>query len=138
MIFKESDTMATVINQEKQDYFVKLAPDFSVFDLAEKYYYDNDLTTKRFKDVFEYAQPLGTEFQSEFYRAMYLVYPSIVENESDEIEFIDVTITVEGLDPDEYVVFPYRGGTQIVIAINDAAIELNFTASVSLVLGVAF
>ena len=31
------------INKEMQDYFIKLAPDFSVFDLAEKYYFDNKL-----------------------------------------------------------------------------------------------
>jgi hypothetical protein len=119
--------MATIINQDKQDYFVKLAPDFSVFDLAEKYYYDNNLTDTRFKNVFEYAKPSTTEFQSEFYRAMYLVYT-------------DVNITVEGLDLDEYVVFPYRGDSQIVIAIKESPIKLVFSASDSemLVLGVAF
>jgi hypothetical protein len=119
--------MATVINQEKQDYFVRLAPDFSVFDLAEKYYYDNDLTPGRFKNVFEYAQPSGLSFQSDFYRAMYLVYS-------------EVNITVEGLDLDEYVVFPYRGISQIVIAIKESPIKLVFSAADAemLVLGVAF
>jgi hypothetical protein len=119
--------MATIINQDKQDYFVKLAPDFSVFDLAEKYYYDNNLTTSRFESVFEYAQPSGTEFESNFYRAMYLVYS-------------DVDITVEGLSTDEYVVFPYRRGSQIVIAIKESRIKLLFSPADDemLVLGVAF
>jgi hypothetical protein len=119
--------MATIINQEKQDYFVKLAPDFSVFDLAEKYYYDNDISTQRFKEVFEYAKPSGTQFQSEFHRAMFLVYT-------------DVNITVEGLGTDEYVVFPYRGDSQIVIVIKESPIKLIFSSidANMLVLGVAF
>lgn len=119
--------MATIINQERQDYFVKLAPDFSVFDLAEKYYHDNDLTTQRFGELFEYAKPTTTSFQSEFHRAMYLVYSS-------------VDITVNGLSSDSYAVFPYRGDSQIVIAIDETPIRLNFSAADSnmLVLGVAF
>jgi hypothetical protein len=119
--------MATIINQDKQDYFVKLAPDFSVFDLAEKYYYDNNLTDTRFENVFEYKSNPGSTFTSEFYRAMYLVYT-------------DVNITVEGLDSDEYVVFPYRGDSQIVIAIKESPIKLIFLEIDinMLVLGVAF
>jgi len=132
--------MATIINQDKQDYFVKLAPDFSVFDLAEKYYYDNNLTVTRFKNVFEYKSNPGSTFTSEFYRAMYLVYPiyDSIENNSI-IEKTQITaISVSGLDPDEYVVFPYRGDSFIVIAINNAPIVLNITGGSGLILGVAF
>jgi hypothetical protein len=132
--------MGTVINKERQDYFVKLAPDFSVFDIAEKNVYDNNRTDGRFLDIFEYYKEPGLSFQSEFYRAMYLVYPSFstVEDENNIPEFNEVNITVNGMDSDDYVVIPYRGTSQIVIAISDAPIRLNFSSAPSLVLGVAF
>jgi hypothetical protein len=140
MNLKEEITMGTVINKERQDYFVKLAPDFSVFDIAEKYVYDNNLSDGRFLDLFEYYKQPGTSFQSEFYRAIYLVYPSFstIEDENNVLEFNDVNITVNGMTTDDYVVFPYRGTSQIVIVISDAPILLNFSSAPSLILGVAF
>jgi hypothetical protein len=137
---RRNSTMGTVINKERQDYFVKLAPDFSVFDILEQHVYDNELSDGRIADLFEYKKEPGSFFQSEFYRAMYLVYPSFstTPDENNTLEFTDTNITVDGMSSDDYVVFPYRGNSQIVIAISNAPIRLNFSSSPSLVMGVVF
>ena len=119
------------INKGLQDYFIKLAPDFSVFDLAEKYFYDMDLniTTNRiFKDVFLYsANTSATQRLTEatpFYRAMFLVY-------SDG----DLSINAP---EDEYTVFPFKTGAQILIAIQKSPIIITSTANIEMMIGVAF
>jgi hypothetical protein len=135
-----SDIMISV-NREMQDYFIKLAPDFSVFDLAEKYYIDNNLTTEYFKDVFSFRYLLGQPFnyQTNFFRGMFLVY-------SDGDLSLE-TISGQPIPTDEYTVFPYRYYeensqktivNQIVIAIQEAPFRIRSTTSINSVIGVAF
>jgi hypothetical protein len=113
-----------------EDYFVKMAPDFSVFELAEKYYYDSNETSNHFKDLFFYkADTLSSggfaTVSTNFHRAMYLVYTT-------------GTITSLGSEDDGYIVFPYKQGTQVAIVIKDSPITIESTANIDLILGVAF
>lgn len=115
---------------ELEDYFVKMAPDFSVFELAEKYYYDNNITTNHFNDLFFYkADTLASggfsTVSTNFNRAMYLIYTT-------------GTVTSIGSDEDSYIVFPYKQGTQIAIVLKGSPITIRSTADIDLILGVAF
>jgi len=121
------------VNKNLQDYFVKIAPDFSVFDMVEKYYYDNNLSTEYFKEVFSYKVVNLASYSTNFYRGMFLVYTSG-----------DITINAP---EDEYVVFPmryYMDGlnkviiSQIIIAIQEAPFVMTSTSNIDLVIGVAF
>jgi len=121
------------VNKNLQDYFVKIAPDFSVFDMVEKYYYDNNLSTEYFKEVFSYKVVNLASYSTNFYRGMFLVYTSG-----------DITINAP---EDEYVVFPmryYMDGlnkviiSQIIIAIQEAPFVMSSTSNIDLVIGVAF
>ena len=129
------------INKEMQDYFIKLAPDFSVFDLAEKYYFDNGLEVEYFNDVFSFKYLLGLPFNytTNFYRGMFLVYTD------GDISL--QTLSGDVIPTDEYTVFPYRYYeedaqryivNQIVIAIQEAPFRIHSTTSINSVTGVAF
>jgi hypothetical protein len=113
------------IGKDIQDYFIKMAPDFSTFEMVEKYYYDNngfgDLSS-----IFYYNGETSTSMQTNIFRGMFLVYST-------------GTLTIDGLSSDEYTVFPYKPGTQIVIGIKDSAIKINSsTSNIDLMIGVAF
>jgi hypothetical protein len=120
------------INKNLQDYFIKLAPDFSVFDMVEKYYHDNDIVPVNgvFKDLFFYRYNIiaNTNIVTPFYRGMFL----ILMDESSG----DGAITING-NSDEYTVFPYKEG-YILIAIQDDPIEITCSKDIDLVIGVAF
>jgi hypothetical protein len=129
---QRSDIMKS-INKNLQDYFIKLAPDFSTFDMVEKYYYDNNLTVKGiFKDVFYFNYcdnnvpfvPL-LSVSTTFFRGMFLIYSTG-----------DFTVNA---NPDEYTVFPYRDA-HILISIQDNPIIITseIGKTLELVIGVAF
>ena len=115
------------INVDMQDYFVKIAPDFSVFDMAEKYFYDNNLPEGIFKDVFYYESIIAIAelVDTGIYRGMFLIYS-------------DGDLEVVGASTDEYTVFPYNNNTQILIAIQDSSINITSTTTIEMMIGVAF
>jgi hypothetical protein len=117
--------MATAVNLSNQEYFMKLAPDFSVFELAEEYFYDNDLSDGVFNGVFLYKSDASTSYATSFRRAMFKVYT-------------EGNITISGLDNDEYCVIPYTSGVQIVIVASDLDVTLSCTQDMDIVVGVAF
>jgi hypothetical protein len=124
--------MAITVNKDMQDYFVKLAPDFSVFELAEKYYYDKNLSSEQFNDLFFYKGRTEVNAQSglasvatQIFRGMFLVYS-------------DGDISVESSDDDEYTVLPYRGNSQIVICVKNSQATIRSTTAIDLLIGVAF
>ena len=120
------------INKDMQDYFIKLAPDFSVFDMAEKYFYDNDLPEGVFKDVFRYdsAIPADAETNTTFYRGMFLIHLAG--------DIVDSTVSVVGVPEDEYTVFPYNNNSRILIAIQSADIIITSNDIIEVMIGVAF
>jgi hypothetical protein len=124
-LLKRSDIMLTDNEKSLQDYLVKMAPDFSVFQLAEKYYYDNNLTGEYFNNVFSYKPIPGTQYTSNFFRGMFQVYT-------------EGTVSVQGLEADEYVVIDYRGGLKVVISAKESQIVISSTDEIELVIGVAF
>jgi len=121
------------INVDMQDYFVKLAPDFSVFDMAEKYFYDNDVPEGVFENVFSYHSNIlaNAETTTTFYRGMFLIHSASTE-----------AIEIIGASTDEYTIFPYNCGTnsnaQILIAIQDSSIIIKSDAVIDMMIGVAF
>lgn len=120
--------MATQVNQENQGYFLRIAPDLSIFELAEAHYYAENLSSEYFSGVFSYSADAGsrTSYSSEFRRAMFKVYSS-------------GNLSVQDMDDDEYCVVDYRDGIQIVVAISDAPITIECDGgTIDLVVGVAF
>jgi hypothetical protein len=123
--------MLTENQKSLQDYLVRMAPDFSVFQLAEKYYYDNNLSSEYFlnneyfNDVFSYKVAAGTQYTSNFFRGMFQVYTA-------------GTVSVQGLEEDEYVVINHRDGLKIVISAKESQIVINSTAAMDLIIGVVF
>jgi hypothetical protein len=118
--------MATPVNLDNQEYFLKLAPDLSVFELAERYFYDQDFPEGVFGDVFLYRSNSGSSLQTTFRRAMFKVYSL-------------GNLTVRGMSDDEYCVIPYASGVQIVVVHSDSEIVLDCgSGAMELVLGVAF
>lgn len=113
------------VNKDLQDYFVKLAPDFSVFDMVERYYYGNNENFGNLSVLFDYSTPSANTYSSNFYRAMFLIYS-------------DGNLSIDGVENDEYTVFPYYNGSQIVIAIQETPIIINSNSVIDLVIGVAF
>jgi hypothetical protein len=124
-LLKRSDIMLTENQKSLQDYLVRMAPDFSVFQLAEKYYYDNNLNSEYFKDVFSYKPTAGTQYTSNFFRAAFQVYT-------------DGVVSIQGLEEDEYVVINHREGIKIVITAKNSQIVINSTAAMNLIIGVMF
>jgi hypothetical protein len=124
-LLKRSDIMLTEKQKSLQDYLVRMAPDFSVFQLAEKYYYDNNLNSEYFNDVFSYKAAAGTQYTSNFFRGMFQVYTA-------------GTVSVQGLEEDEYVVINHREGLKIVISAKESQIVINSTAAMDLIIGVVF
>ena len=120
--------------QSIQDYFIKMAPDFSVFDLVENHFYNKGLTAaqKEYVDYVVKTSATNTH-TTKFYRAMFLVYTTGT-----------IAVTGTGLDTTyiekdkTYVVFPYRPGTQIVIAVQNTPITINSSTSIARVVEVAF
>jgi hypothetical protein len=64
------------INKELQDYFIKMAPDFSVFEMIERYYYDNNDSFGDLADIMYYNGETLTPktAQTHINRGMFLVY----------------------------------------------------------------
>lgn len=118
--------MPTAINLAAQEYFLKMAPDLSVLDMAEKYFYDNDLTEGVFNGVFLYKSNASKSYPTTLHRAVFKVYTT----EGD--------ITIPGLSDDEYCVIPYTDGVQIVLVASDSAVTLSCTQDMDIVVGVAF
>lgn len=110
-----------------QYYLIRMAPDFSVFQLVEKYYYDNDITTEYFKDILSYKANAGPNYTSDFYRAMFQIY--VDDN---------AAITVSDLNSDEYVTINYRKGIKILITAKETPIVINSNKHMDLIIGVAF
>jgi hypothetical protein len=125
MYYSRRWSMATAINLTNQEYFLKMAPDLSVFELFEKYYYDNDLSEGVHLGVFSYEGAAGQTYVSDFHRAMFKVYTS-------------GNITVSGMEDDEYCVIPYTEGVQIVVATSESQLTLVCDQDMDLILGVAF
>lgn len=114
------------VNKELQDYFIKMAPDFSLFDLAEKYYYDNNNSFGDLDKIFLYATPNTSNYQTTFNRGSFLIFSS-------------GNIRIKDAADDEYVVFPYYPGTQILIGIQETPIEIVSTDDdISLIIGMVF
>jgi hypothetical protein len=117
--------MPTAINLAGQEYFLKLAPDLSVIEMAEKYFYDNDLSEGVFNGVFLYKSNASTSYATTLHRAVFKVYT-------------EGNITISGLSSDEYCVIPYTDGVQIVLAASESAVTLLCTQDMDIVVGVAF
>lgn len=117
--------MATAINLANQEYFLKMAPDLSVLEMAEKYFYDNDLAEGVFNGVFLYKSNASTSYPTTLHRAVFKVY-----TEGD--------ITIAGLSDDEYCVIPYTDGVQVVLVASDSAVTLSCSQDMDIVVGVAF
>jgi hypothetical protein len=120
------------INKELQDYFIKMAPDFSVFEMIERYYYDNNDSFGDLADIMYYNKDsvvnIETGFreaQTHITRGMFLIY-----SEGD--------ISVKGSAQNEYTVFPYKKGTQILIAVKDTSITIESDTDIEMIVGVAF
>jgi hypothetical protein len=117
------------INKNLQDYFIKLAPDFSVFDMFEKYYIDNNLTDEIIKDVFFYKYRNFSFINNlytvtiPFFRGMFFILTTG-----------DITL---GGNDDEHTIFPYKEG-YIIIAIKDEPIKIESASDIDLLIGVAF
>jgi len=114
------------INKDMQDYFIKIAPDFSVLDMIEKYFYDNDEAEGIFKDVCYYKSNIlaNVDVDVPIYRGMFIIHSTG-----------DITVNMED---DEFTVFPYCPDTQILIALNDSNIVISSDAVIDLIVGVAF
>jgi hypothetical protein len=118
------------VGKTLQDYFIKMAPDFSVLDLIEKFWFDKneslvladgtDLT-----NIMLVAKNTTNSYATNMYRAMFLVYST-------------GTLTVSGANVNNYVSFPYRDNSQILIASNNSPITINSTSLIEMVVGVAF
>jgi hypothetical protein len=117
--------MAQLINPGMQHYFVKMAPDFSIFDLVEKYFYDNNLAEGMIRDIFFIKSDSGLSAQTSINRGMFLVY-----SEGD--------LSIQGSATDEYTVFPYKDEAQVIIAVKDGPISIVSTSAIDLIVGVAF
>jgi hypothetical protein len=114
------------INRNAQDYFIKMAPDLSIFTLIDKYISDNGSFPSHLQNIFQYNSPINSkEFQSIIHRGMFLVYTT-------------GNITIENFPTDSYTVFPYYNGSQVVIAIKDSPIKIVSTTNITLIIGVAF
>jgi hypothetical protein len=126
--------MMQSVNKVIQDYFIKMAPDFSVFDLVENHFYSKGLTTAQ-KEYVDYVVKISSTntHTTKFFRAMFLVYTTGT-----------VTLTGTGSDTiyvekdKSYVVLPYRTGTQIVIAVQNTPITINSTTPITRIVEVAF
>jgi len=125
------------IGKNIQDYFIKMAPDFSTFDLLETWFYKKGYQTSvpaPYNTFVNYKFPATTFHKSDFYRAMFLVYST-------------GTLTVSSIDTLDnyyiakdktYVVFSYREGTQIVIAVQNTPIKITSTTVIDRIMEVAF
>jgi len=129
-LIKGDDIMESV-NKELQDYFIKIAPDFSLFDMTEKYYYDHNNSFGDLDSIFLYVTPAITTpltpkiYQTNFYRGSFLIFST-------------GEISIEGAADDEYTVFPYYPNTQILIGIQETAIKIVSTENISLIIGMVF
>jgi hypothetical protein len=116
-----------------QDYFLKMAPDLSVLDLVEQYYFNHSETFgELLSGVFSYDEPsVGVkELQTVFHRAMFFV------KSTGSLSFEGLEVISEN-DAD-YTVFPYKDG-QIMIGVNDAALlKIVSSTDIELVIGVGF
>jgi len=128
------------VNKNLQDYFIKLAPDFSVFNLAEKFYYDNNLTSEYFNVLFSLKKNITSlvnskyRYPTEFLRGMFCIHAP-----SANIEIFD-SIDGKLIPSDEYVVFPleYDSSVQVIIVIQDKPFIITSTVPIDLIIGVAF
>jgi hypothetical protein len=114
-----------------QDYFLKLAPDLSVFDLVEQYFYSvGDF--EELSAVFAYVVPETSimEYQSNFHRAMFYVV--------SEGELSLEGLVIESEENAEYTVFPYKGGQVIIGHNQDNPLKIISTTDITLIVGVAF
>jgi hypothetical protein len=126
-----------------QDYLLKLAPDFSIFEMVEKYFYDNNLSNGILKTIFLYDEPSSNFKITTFHRAMFKVHTS-------------GTVITTNLANDEYSVIPYKTNQiivtlgnspssddfpineYIILAWGDSPIQINSNDTIDLILGVAF
>lgn len=123
---------------EIQEYFIKMAPDFSTFDLVETWYYKkNGVIPSPQNEFVNYAyygdNGTATPHTSKFFRAMFLVYTTgniSVSGGASDTPYIT--------KDKSYVVFPYRDGTQIVIAVQNTAIKITSSSNIFRVVEVAF
>jgi len=119
------------INKELQDYFIKMAPDFSVFEMIERYYYDNKDSFGDLADIMYYNNggannaDIILQAQTHITRGMFLIYS-------------EGNISVQNSAQNEYTVFPYKKGTQILIAVKDTPITIVSTTDMEMIVGVAF
>lgn len=115
---------------DQDEYFLKLIPDFSVFDLVEKYYIDNN-TSEGTNNLFYYKNfgSDDTTISTEFYRAIFKIIGIIGLNK------FDIT------PPEDYIVRHYiiNGDLYLIVISNNSTIELSdSTFKEKTIIGVAF
>jgi hypothetical protein len=130
-----------------QDYFLKMAPDLSVLDLVEQYYFNHSETFgELLSGVFSYQEfnPMAPSVNTGFYRAMFYV-------EVDEVNFPDSQLSFNGLFVDteddvnsDYTMFAYKNG-YVMIAVSDNLLIIESknsqeqsSASITKIIGVGF
>jgi hypothetical protein len=135
--YKKGDDNMKSVGSNFQDYFLKIAPDLSIFDLVEQYYFNNAETFGQFSPLFSYNENPVTTFTSNFYRAMFFV------KGQGDLSFNGL-LALSDTDAD-YVVFPYKDG-QVMIGVSDSPLEIksfdntdpNNPVLMDLIIGVGF
>jgi hypothetical protein len=126
--YKKGDDNMMTIGANLQDYFLKIAPDLSVFDLVEQYYFNNNEDFGLVSPLFSYNIDPSSPFQSQFYRAMFFV------KSNGDLVFSGLNIDETNSD---YVVFPYKDG-QVMIGANTTKLTITSTTAIDYIIGVGF
>jgi len=117
------------VGKTLQDYLIKIAPDFSVLDLVEKFWFSNNESFilsdgTNLSNIMLVAQNVSNSYTTTLYRGIFLVYST-------------GTLSVTGAN-NSFVVFPYRDGTQILISSMETPITITSTSVIDMIVGVAF
>jgi hypothetical protein len=117
------------VGKTLQDYLIKMAPDFSVLDMVEKFWFSNNESFvlsdgTNLSNIMLVAQNATNSYTTTFYRGIFLVYST-------------GTLSVTGSN-NSSVIFPHRDASQIVIASLESPIVITSTSVIDMIVGVAF
>jgi len=122
-----------------KEYFLKISPDFSVFDLLEKFLVSNELSDEQ-KGIFFYRKDELTDdvLETNFYRAIFKIdinstneedYPKLSNSEKNYIIIKDEEYTLDGIN---HKIFFIIGSDNNLLEIDGSGITIYE------ILGVAF
>jgi len=120
----------------KEKYFLKIAPDFSVFDMLEKYLSNQTLDLNQEKIFFNSFPTAAEDIETPFYRAIFKIdmkensSPSLINSEKNFIVIKDEELSIE--DEDHCIFY--------LIGIDEELLKIkNFPSNkIHSIMGVAF